>query len=141
MGYEVEISIDLKKNKNGLKTVDSLIEIADDNNCKRHFQFSENDGEVRRLKRMIHVMVFCFDNIEFENMTKFLEETLKRYKKKITIESIYNMETNQLIHASAYYMSIMEKDVVTDYKHRRQTRSYSDTDYYILRDILKKITD
>lgn len=26
MGYEVEISIDLKKNKNGLKTVDSLIE-------------------------------------------------------------------------------------------------------------------
>ena len=34
MGYEVEISIDLKKNKNGLKTVDSLIEIADNNNCK-----------------------------------------------------------------------------------------------------------
>lgn len=35
----------------------------------------------------------------------------------------------------------MEKEVVTDYKHRRQTRSYSDTDYYILRDILKKIKD
>lgn len=82
MGYEVEISIDLKKNKNGLKTVDSLIEIADDNNCKRHFQFNESEGEVRRLKRLIHVIVFCFDNIEFENMTKFLEDTLKRYKKK-----------------------------------------------------------
>ena len=38
-------------------------------------------------------------------------------------------------------MDIMEKEdseQKEEYKHRRQTRSYSETDYFILRDILKK---
>ena len=71
-------------------------------------------------------------------MSNFLKDVIDKYKKKLFIESIYDIDRHSLIYASSYYMSIMEKEQKDDYKHRRTTRSFSDTDYYILRDILKK---
>ena len=35
-------------------------------------------------------------------------------------------------------MKLMEKDSKDDYKERRSNRSFSETDYFIIRDILKK---
>jgi len=71
-------------------------------------------------------------------MTNFLKEVIKRYKQKICIESISEVEKQNLIYASPYYMELMETEQKDEYKHRRQTRSFSETDYFILRDILKK---
>ena len=71
-------------------------------------------------------------------MTNFLKEVIERYKKKIYIESIYEVDKHNLIYASPYYINLMEKDQKDDYKHRRETRSFSETDYFILREILKK---
>ena len=71
-------------------------------------------------------------------MTTFLQEVIAKYKKNIHIESVYDVENSNIIYASSRYMELMEPDQKDDYKHRRQTRSYSETDYFILRDILKK---
>ena len=71
-------------------------------------------------------------------MTKFLKEVIERYKKKIYIESIYEVDKHNLIYASPYYINLMEKDQKDDYKHRREIRSFSETVYFILREILKK---
>jgi len=83
-------------------------------------------------------MVVCFDEYKFEQMTKFLKDVISRYKKKLYIESVYDINKHNLIYASPYYMSIMEKEQKDDYKERRANRSFSETDYFILRDILKK---
>ena len=138
MGYEIEMSLDLRKHKSVTKIIDSTQDLADFYECERFYQFSECDGEVRRLKRKSQVMVICFDEEKFENMTNFLKEIIARYRKKLYIESVYNINKHSLIYASPYYMSIMEKDQKEDYKERKSNRSFSETDYFILRDILNK---
>ena len=140
MGYEIEMSFDLRKQKNISSLLDATIELAENNNCERHFKFTECEGKVRK-RRQSYVLVFCFDEERFNEMTNFLKEVIKRYKQKICIESISEIEKQNLIYASPYYMELMEKEQKEqkdEYKHRRQTRSFSETDYFILRDILKK---
>lgn len=138
MGYEIEMSLDLRKHKSVTKIIEDAQDIAEYHDCERYYQFSECEGDVRRMKRKAQVMVFCFDEEKFENMTTFLKDIIAKYKKKLYIESVYDINRHSLIYASPYYMSIMEKEQKDDYKERRTNRSFSETDYFILREILKK---
>ena len=138
MGYEIELSLDLRKHKSVTNIINNAQDLAECYNCDRFYQFSECNGEVRRLKKNLHIMVICFNKENFENMINFLKEIIGKYKKKLYIESVYNINNHSLIYASNYYMSIMEKEQKDDYKERRSNRSFSETDYFILRDILKK---
>lgn len=138
MGYEIEMSIDLRKEKNISTLMMSATNIAYTHECDKHYQFTDCENTQRKTKRNTYVMIFCFEDEKFNNMTNFLKEVIAKYKKKIHIESIYEIEHNNLIYASSYYMDLMEKEQKDNYKHRRQTRSFSETDYFILRDILKK---
>ena len=138
MGYEIEMSLDLRKHRNVTSILDGVVELAENNDCDRHFQFSECEGEVRRLKRSAQVLVFCFEDEKFTEMTNFLKKVIERYKRRLFIESIYEIDKHNLIYASSYYMSIMELEQKDNYKHRRSTRAFSETDYFILRDIMKK---
>lgn len=138
MGYEIEMSLDLRKNRNVSSILDGAMEMANNNECRRYFQFSECEGEIRRLKRQSQIIVFCFDEEKFTEMSNFLKQVIDKYKKRLFIESIYEVEKHNLIYASPYYMTKMDTDKKDDYKHRRTNRAFSDTDYYILRDILKK---
>ena len=139
MGYEIEMSLNLKKqSSNVTKLINETFELANLNDCDYHYQFSECEGEVRRLKRKSQVMVFCFDEEKFEKMTNFLKEIIDNYRKCIYVESVYDVNKHSLIYASRYYMKLMESDSKDDYKERRSNRSFSETDYFIIRDILKK---
>jgi len=60
-------------------------------------------------------------------------------KKKIKIETIYDLNTNIILYTNNYiekYMSEKQKDLVY---HRRNTRSYSETDYLMLKKIIDLI--
>jgi len=138
MGYEIEMSLDLRKHKNTSTIINGSMELAENNACDRYFQFSEYEGEVRRIKRNSQVLLFCFEDEKFTEMSNFLKEVIEKYKKKLFIESIYDVDRHSLIYASSYYMSKIETETKDDYKTRRTNRSFSDTDYYILREILKK---
>ena len=92
MGYEIEMSLDLRKHKSVTKIIDGAQDLADYYECERFYQFSECDGEVRRLKRKAQVMVVCFDEYKFEQMTNFLKDVISRYKKKLYIESVYDIK-------------------------------------------------
>lgn len=140
MGYEIEMSFNLKKQtlNSTPNIVSKTVEIANKNQCNRHFQFTDYNGSNRQLKKHGHILIFCFNDDKFDGMTQFLKEITERYKKKAIIESIYEIQNHRLIYASSYYMNIIDKDTQEDYRHRRQTRSYSETDYFIIRDILNK---
>lgn len=138
MGYEIEMSLDLRKHKNTSTIINGSMELAENNACDRYFQFSEYEGEVRRIKRNSQVLLFCFEDEKFTEMSNFLKEVIEKYKKKLFIESIYDVDRHSLIYASSHYMSKIETETKDDYKTRRTNRSFSDTDYYILREILKK---
>tara|TARA_B100001093_G_C26364045_1_gene815804 strand:+ start:242 stop:664 length:423 start_codon:yes stop_codon:yes gene_type:complete len=137
MGYEIEISYDLKKQKNVTNLLGNLVSCAESNECSNYFQYSECEGSIKKMKKRC-IFVFYFDDEKFVNMSEFLKVVVNKYKKRLYVDSIYEIENNNLIYASPYYMKLMEKDQQDNYKERRKTRSYSDTDYYILREILKK---
>lgn len=138
MSYEIEMSFDLKKQKNVTKLLNATFDLADKNNCDRHFEFTECEGPVRKLRRQAYVLVFCFYEEKLTEMTNFLKEIIEKYKKKIYIESIYEVEKHSLIYASPHYIQIMEKDQRENYINKKQTKSFTETEYFILRDILKK---
>jgi hypothetical protein len=138
MGYEIEMSIDIRKERNISNIMTNATSIAYTHECDKHYRFTDYEGNRRKIKRNSYVMIFCFQEEKFNNMANFLKEVIAKYKKKIQIESIYEIEHNNLIYASSYYMDLIEKEQKDNYKHRRQTRSFSETDYFILRDILKK---
>lgn len=80
----------------------------------------------------------------FKDLNK-IRDFIKKIKpgmkfKKIKIESIYDLNTNILLYTNNYiekYMSEKQKDLVY---HRRNTRSYSETDYLILKEIIDIIS-
>jgi len=138
MGYEIEMSYNIKQHVYYLSNLlTKSIELAENNHCEKHFQFTDNKG-YNKIKGQTPFLVVCFENNRFTEMTYFLQEIIAKYKKNIHIESVYDVENRNIIYASSRYMEIMEKEQKDDYKHRRQTRSFSETDYFILRDILKK---
>jgi hypothetical protein len=154
MGYEIEMSYDVKKQvivnsismNHSTKLLDNIITLGKTKGCSAYFHFRERDictfRPRTKSKRDANIIIICFENARFTEMTNFLQDIIEKYKKKIHIESVYEIQHNNLIYASPYYMELMErdqKDQKEDYKHRRQTRSFSETDYFILRDILKKI--
>jgi hypothetical protein len=143
--YEIEMSFDRKNQSNqSTKLISNTINLATIYECHRHFQFTESKDMNQYTRRPTNVVVFSFHDDKFEGMTNFLTEIVNRYNKRIRIESVYEITNRNLIYASPHYMNIMNivnKETHNDYKHRRQTRSYSETDYFILREILKKNID
>ena len=138
MSYEIEMSFDLKKQKNVTKLLNATFDLAEKNDCDRHFEFTECEGSVRKLRRQAYVLVFCFYEEKLTEMTNFLKEIIEKYKKKIYIESIYEVEKHSLIYASSHYIQIMDKDQRENYINKKQMKSFTETEYFILRDILKK---
>ena len=143
--YEIEMSFDRKDQLNqSTKLISDTIHMATIHNCHKHFQFTESKDMNQHTRRPVNVVVFSFHDEHFQGMANYLTEIVNRYNKRIRIESVYEITNRNLIYASPSYMKIMNivnKDTIDDYKHRRQTRSYSETDYFILREILKKNID
>ena len=146
--YEIEMSFERKNQSNqsnqSNKLISDTIHVATIHNCHTHFQFTESKDMNQHTRRSTNVVVFSFHDEHFQGMTNFLTEIVNRYNKRIRIESVYEITNRNLIYASPSYMNIMNivnKETSNDYKHRRQTRSYSETDYFILREILKKNID
>lgn len=141
MGYEIEISYNVKMPNHHLTNIITKTkEIADTNGCQNHFQFtqSKNQNQIQNRKNEIPTVVFCFESERFTEMTNFLKEVIAKYKKKTRVESVYDIDARSIIYASPNYVDILETTHKEDYNYRRKTRSFSETDYFILRDILKK---
>jgi len=60
--------------------------------------------------------------------------------KDLHIECIYDDEiVCNLLYASQYYLTTIEKDKVTKYNKNKRERSLSDNDKVVLEPVLKKI--
>ena len=57
MGYEIEMSFDLRKQKNISSLLDATVELAENNNCNRHFKFTECE---KRLEKEDNPMYWYF---------------------------------------------------------------------------------
>ena len=90
-----------------------------------------------RIPRNHCIIVINFNDSEIFNCAYFLK-TLKKMK-ELHIECIYDDEiVCNLLYASQYYLTTIDKDKVIKYNKNKRERSLSDNDKMILEPILKK---
>jgi len=134
MGYNIEVSFNILKNRNTTEMEKEIISIAVDNSCSHYYNTYEMENT--RIPRNHCVFTTHFDEMKIEQMLNFLRTIKKR--KGIYIECIYDENTNNLIYASTYYLSAMKKECAVDYKERKRARSYSEEEIEILNEVKQK---
>ena len=134
MGYNIEVSFNIFKNSNVTELEDYIVSNA--KICECDFFYSNCEMEKNLYRQRNHkVITINFDDKKMQRLLKFLN-SIKKIK-GVYIESIYNENTNGIIYASQYYLTLMDKNLSNIYKLTRRERSYSEDDTMILKEIDK----
>lgn len=134
MGYNIEVSFNILKNRNTSEMEKEIISIANDNLCADYYNYYEMENAHIPRNHCVFSVVFKQQHIPF--MLNFLRDVKKR--KGLYVESIYDENENKLIYASPYYLSTMNKEGVSKYKQNKKERSYSEDEITILNEIVKE---
>lgn len=134
MGYNIEVSISILKHPDVTEYEQEVIKLAEQYLCNNHYKFNEYEENVSQIRN--HSVI----NLNFDNVNHF-SEFIKKIKqmKGIYIESIYNDDIkSELLYASQYYLTIMDKKISKEFKKNRRERSYSEDEKLFLDPLLKK---
>jgi hypothetical protein len=134
MGYNIEVSFNILKNSNVTELEDHIVSLAKECDCTFIYSNCEMENKLF-MQRNHNVITSNFDNTNVNDLVKYIK-TIKKIK-GIYIESIYNEETKEIIYASQYYLTIMDKTMSKTYKLNKRNRSYSDDDIKIVNEIKK----
>jgi len=130
MGYNIEVSINMMKHPNVSEIKREITDFALELNCDHYYYLYEVENKVRIPRNHI-IIVVNFDDSETFNCAHFLK-TIKKMK-NLHIECIYDDEIAcNLLYASQYYLTTVEKDKVIKYNKNKRERSLSDNDKTIL---------
>lgn len=134
MGYNIEVSFNILKNKNTTEMEKKIIALAIVNSCNHFYNLYEMENG--RIPRNHSVFAIHFDDNKILFMLNFLREIKKT--KGLYIESIYDDEANKLLYASTYYLTTMRKDCASQFKEEKRTRTYSEDELTILKQVKNK---
>ena len=118
MGFFIELSFDILKSDNFLKTKQLIVELSEKYGKEFHYNNHEIMGKNRNIFRNHYIMSFIFEDDE-ENVAKFIENIKKiRY---VNIESIgYDNCIFKLMYASKKYLNIMDKYKAKEYLQQKK---------------------
>ena len=128
MVYTIEVSVNLMKLKSFGEMESTIQYLAAKCCCESMYNYSEADGTLK-IPRYHHIIVVSFLDENIINFIEFIEEIKKLHY--VHIECIY---TNELIYASSYYLTTVDKDCVKNY---RRKRSYSEDDQLVYNTTVK----
>lgn len=136
MGYFIELSFDVLKSDNFLKTKHMIVELAEKYGKEFHYNNHEIMGKNRVIYRNHYIMSFLFGENE-EEVAKFIENIKKiRY---VNIESIaYDNCVFKLMYASKKYLNIMDKYKAKEYLEQRRNNSLYNNNSIIMKKLYKK---
>ena len=83
-----------------------------------------------KLSRNHCILAVNFESQEIQNCSKFIKSV--KQIKETYIESVYEENDSKLIYASPYYLKIIDKGSVDNYKKFKRERSYSEDEIMIL---------
>lgn len=136
MSYLVEISVNMKKNLNVSKIIDSIIEIGNNHRLKKYYKEYEFIGKNRRIYRN-----HCILTMEFEEHDELLSLFIKKVKaiNKVKIECVALDDIiYKLIYVSRNYLNIMEKEFAKDYLEKKKNGLLYKQESIIFKAIKKK---
>lgn len=134
MGYDIEISINnLNSDNTELGWVKLLSEQC---NCVYFKENIEYDNNIK-IKRVYKLVSIHFDDADFVKIISFIHNIKKI--KGVKLETLFNNDSNNLIYGSKYYLTqLLDKKTMSDFEYRRKTRSYSETDALLLKEIMNR---
>jgi hypothetical protein len=136
MGYNIEVSFDISRHANITEVKKQIADYALDLECEFYYYLYEVEDRCR-IPRNHCVMVINFDDEQIFNCAKFLK-IVKRIK-DIHIECIYDDEIMcNLLYASKYYQTTMDKENAIKYNKNKRERSLSDNEKMLLENVTKK---
>ena len=133
MVYNIEISFNIKNN-NVSELENFITLLAKDNNCSLCYSNIEMENNIY-MQRNHNIITSIFKEENIKDLIKYIK-TIKKIN-GIYIESIYNEETNQIIYASKYYLTLMDKYISNNYQLNKRKRSYSEDETMIMDEIKK----
>jgi len=137
MGYNIEVSINIVKHPNLSELKKTITDFALDLNCENYYYIYEMEG-TSRIPRNHCIIVINFNDNETFSCAHFLKK-MKRMK-ELHIECIYDDEIQcNLLYASRYYLTTIDKDKVIKYNKNKRERSLSDNEKMILEPMTKKV--
>jgi len=134
MGYNMEISFNILKNKNVFDLEFFLISLAKENNSFLSYSTIEMDNTFQQRNHNVITSIFNDENIK--EMVEYIK-AIKKIK-GIYIESIYHEDKNKIIYASNYYLTIMDKILSKKYQLNKRKRSYSEDETMMIDELTKK---
>lgn len=123
MGYNMEVSFNIFKNKNVSELECFLISLAKEYRSSLSYSTIEMDNTTF-MQRNHSVITSIFKEENIKDLIEYIK-TIRKIK-GIYIESIYHEDTNELIYASQYYLTIMDKILSKNYQLNKRKRSYSE---------------
>lgn len=135
MGYNIEVSFNILKNKNVSELEDYITSVAKECKCSSSYSLIEMETNTF-MQRNHNVISTIFDEMNVNDLVNYIK-TIKKIK-GIYIESIFNEQTKQIIYASQYYLTILDKFVSKSYKLNKRERSYSEDETIIIDELNKK---
>jgi hypothetical protein len=129
MGYNIEVSFNILKNRNVSEVEQKVVSYAQDCDCTSFYSDCEMEKNVY-IQRNHMIITVKFDATKIVPLLKFLKNIKKT--KGLYIESIYNEDTHGIIYASQYYLTLLDDNP------KKRPRSYSENDATIL-DLLSSL--
>lgn len=136
MGYNIEISFNILKNKKVSELEDFLTSLAKDYQCSLSYSILEIDNTPLHIQRNHNVITSIFKEENIKDLVEYIK-TIKKMN-GIYIECIFNEDTNQIIYASQYYLTIIDKFISNNYYLNKRKRSYSEDETLIMDEVNKK---
>jgi hypothetical protein len=136
MGYNIEVSFNMLKHNNVSELKRQITDYALELDCDHYYYLYELEGRCK-FPRNHCIIVVNFNDLQIFSCAQFLK-TLKKMK-DLYIECIYDDEVAcNLLYASQYYLTTIEKDKVIKYNKNKRERSLSDNDKTVLEPFLRK---
>lgn len=129
MEYSIDLSFHLD-NYSVNETIEQIKGLAEYYNCISCRAEFEIGGKHRGLTRNHSVVTAVFESEDLYGMVLFIREIKKM--RGVYIESI--IKDNCVFYASKYYITLMSKDKVAEYK-KRKTKTYDDTDSILFKEV------
>ena len=138
MGYLLELSYNLKKERNHTITIDKMREIAYNNHCECFYVNYEFVGYRRKIYRNHCILTAHFSDDE-ENVCSFIKQIKNLPHNIIYIESLsYDDIIFKLIYVSKKYLNFMEKEKAKEYILKKKKGILYKYDSQMVKEILKK---
>ena len=133
MGYNIEISINMRKETKFSEIENAIYCLAELYNCANIYSMTEEDGTLK-IPRYNCIYVIHFLKQNFDNLVKFIK-TVKKYKPSY-IECVYEIEQFKLLYASPFYLQSINKELSKKYNEYIKSNKFSQDELSLIQELM-----